>query len=73
MQSSGRQEVGTFQGEVGRSGIYGLEGIGFLLAFTFFIRVIGDIVRRATQGRSLAWTAEREVEKVWGKVVAALT
>ncbi|KAK8388716.1 hypothetical protein O3P69_020604 [Scylla paramamosain] len=69
-----RRRWDTSWSEVGRSdGIYGLEGIGLLLVFTFFIRVIGDIVRRATQGRSLAWTVEREVERVWGKVVDALT
>ena len=73
MESSRRQELDTSRSEVGRSGVYGLEGIGLMLALTFIVRVIGDIVRRASQGRSLGWTVERKVEKVWHKVVAALT
>ena len=57
----------------GRSGgLFGLEGIGFLLGLTFIVRVIGDIVNRAINGRSLGRSLEREVDTVWGRVATAV-
>lgn len=56
----------------GRSGVYGLEGIGLFLTLTFFIRVIADMVRRATQGRLLEQSTYERVDSVLGRVMDAL-
>ena len=65
---------GTSREVKGRtSGIFGLEGIGLLLTATFVVRVLGDIIRRATNGRALGRTHEMEVDSVWDRVVGALT
>lgn len=73
MESSTALE-GVSRDVKGRSGgLFGLEGIGLLLALTFLIRVIGDIIRRAINGRSLGRSLERDVDTVWDRVVAAVT
>lgn len=56
----------------GRSGQYGLEGIGLFLTLTFFIRVFGDMVRRATNGRMLDDYADLRVDTMLARVLDAL-
>lgn len=56
----------------GRNGRYGLEGIGLFLTLTFFIRVVGDMMRRASNGRLVGRSTDNEVDTVWARVVDAL-
>lgn len=56
----------------GRKGRYGLEGIALFLTLTFFIRVIGDMVRRYTSGRLIERSPDIEVDVIWTRVVDAL-